>query len=74
MFRMPAADESRDALLPVPMPEPVPASDASPAASAGPRRWTSAALLGDGREALIEHLGAVYRLRLTLSGKLILTK
>jgi hemin uptake protein HemP len=39
-----------------------------------PRQFTSEALLGQGREALIEHLGSVYRLRLTSSGKLILTK
>jgi hemin uptake protein HemP len=39
-----------------------------------PRQFTSEALLGQGREALIEHAGSVYRLRLTSSGKLILTK
>jgi hemin uptake protein HemP len=39
-----------------------------------PRQWTSAALLGQGREALIDHVGSTYRLRLTSSGKLILTK
>jgi hemin uptake protein HemP len=39
-----------------------------------PRQWTSDALLEGGREALIEHAGFVYRLRLTASGKLILTK
>lgn len=49
--------------------------DPSPAvAEAQPRQWTSAAILGEGREALIEHVGAIYRLRLTASGKLILTK
>ena len=37
-------------------------------------QWTSEALLGEGREALIEHSGSVYRLRLTSTGKLILTK
>ena len=63
-------------MLPDPPPRPVPTPTvSSPAAPAPePRLWTSAAILGDGREALIEHVGAVYRLRLTLSGKLILTK
>lgn len=37
-------------------------------------RWTSEALLGQQREALIEHRGEHYRLRLTAAGKLILTK
>lgn len=39
-----------------------------------PPRWTSEALLGQQREALIEHRGEHYRLRLTAAGKLILTK
>lgn len=63
-------------MLPDPPPQPVPTPAPSPPAvpACEPRQWTSAAILGDGREALIEHVGAVYRLRLTLSGKLILTK
>ena len=63
-------------MLPDSPPRPVPLPTVSPPAApaAEPRQWTSAALLGDGREALIEHVGAVYRLRLTASGKLILTK
>lgn len=39
-----------------------------------PTPWSSAVLLRGGREALIDHQGALYRLRLTASGKLILTK
>ena len=39
----------------------------------GPRRMTSSALLGAGRELIIEHEGREYRLRLTQQGKLILT-
>lgn len=63
-------------MLPEPPPlAPTPAaSPPTVPAACEPRQWTSAAILGDGREALIEHVGAVYRLRLTSSGKLILTK
>jgi hemin uptake protein HemP len=69
-MRFMSADPARPALAAVPAPQVPP-----PAAANGqPRRWTSAAILGDAREALIEHAGAVYRLRLTASGKLILTK
>ena len=35
---------------------------------------TSAELLGQSRELLIEHAGTTYRLQLTSTGKLILTK
>jgi hemin uptake protein HemP len=60
----PRPDLAADAAAPVP-----------PSAPPGaPRQWTSEALLGEGREALIEHVGSVYRLRLTSTGKLILTK
>lgn len=38
------------------------------------RRWRSAELLGTEHEIEIEHGAAVYRLRLTSLGKLILTK
>lgn len=38
-----------------------------------PGRTTSRALLGGGRELIIEHDGREYRLRLTHQGKLILT-
>ena len=37
-------------------------------------RISSRQLLGDSKEVLIEHRGAVYRLRETSLGKLILTK
>lgn len=37
-------------------------------------QWTSDELLGAADEALIAHRGDVYRLRRTLTGKLILTK
>jgi hemin uptake protein HemP len=38
------------------------------------RRWRSADLFGPAQEIEIEHGHAVYRLRLTSLGKLILTK
>ena len=38
------------------------------------RRWRSTELFGPSREIEIEHGQAVYRLRLTALGKLILTK
>lgn len=38
-----------------------------------PRKVRSEALLGDAKELLIAHNGREYRLRLTQSGKLILT-
>lgn len=46
---------------------------AAPSDGAAPR-WPSQVLLAGGREAAISHAGAVYRLRLTALGKLILTK
>jgi hemin uptake protein HemP len=72
MRRMSSADVPRSA-APAAVATPLPATPRA-AAPAEPRLWTSAALLDGGREALIEHVGAVYRLRLTSSGKLILTK
>jgi hemin uptake protein HemP len=39
-----------------------------------PRRWRSSELLGNLHEIEIEHGAALYRLRLTSLGKLILTK
>ncbi len=54
----------------------LPVHEAQPAdqrALAEPR-ISSRQLLGDGKEVLIEHRGAVYRLRETSLGKLILTK
>lgn len=43
-------------------------------APAAEPRISSRQLLGTGKEVLIEHRGAVYRLRETSLGKLILTK
>lgn len=40
----------------------------------GPAVFSSAALLQDRAEVLIEHRGETYRLRQTRQGKLILTK
>jgi hemin uptake protein HemP len=37
-------------------------------------RWPSSLLFGENREIEIEHGSAVYRLRITAQGKLILTK
>lgn len=41
--------------------------------SEGPLRLLSVELFRHHREVLIEHAGRIYRLRLTSSGKLILT-
>jgi len=43
-------------------------------AASTPRRIAIGELLGGGREAVLLHDGAEYRLRLTSNGKLILTK
>ncbi len=50
----------------------VPAPAAAP--SPGPRQVSSAELFGQRHEVLIEHRGALYRLKQTSLGKLILTK
>lgn len=42
--------------------------------AATPIRYTVAELLRGGREAVLEHGGAEYRLRVTANGRLILTK
>jgi hemin uptake protein HemP len=57
---------------PVPVPAQHPAQAATPPARA--RRWRSDELIGAGKEVEISHAGAVYRLRVTALGKLILTK
>ena len=49
-------------------------SSALPGTLAGPMRLDSRSLFRSGREIIIEHDGADYRLRLTANGKLILTK
>lgn len=54
---------------PAPHAPPPPAREA-----AAPPHWDSQTLLGAQREAVIEHRGEHYRLRLTAAGKLILTK
>ena len=46
----------------------------APAAAPTSRRWRSTDLFGPAHEVEIEHGQAVYRLRLTSLGKLILTK
>ena len=53
-----------------------PARDAERSAAAGgrPRRLKVSDLLAGEREAILEHDGQEYRLRITANGKLILTK
>ncbi|WP_341703906.1 hemin uptake protein HemP [Ferrovibrio sp.] len=53
-----------------------PAAASRDPAEAGdaPPRLSSRSLFGTGREVIIEHDGADYRLRVTSNGKLILTK
>ena len=50
-----------------------PLHDMRPASRSAVRRITSAELLGEHGELIIEHDGREYRLRLTQNGKLILT-
>jgi hemin uptake protein HemP len=50
------------------------APDPRPPKLARSQRWRSAELFGSAQEIEIEHGQAVYRLRLTALGKLILTK
>lgn len=56
------------------LPPTPPAAPAVAAAVPALPRWSSTVLLGQRREALIDHRGEQYRLRLTAAGKLILTK
>ncbi|GAB4041998.1 MAG: hypothetical protein Fur0014_13830 [Rubrivivax sp.] len=58
---------------PQPSAQPAAAARAT-ATAAAPRRWRSAELFGPALEIEIEHGQAVYRLRMTALGKLILTK
>lgn len=46
----------------------------APPANAKPRRLKVSELLAGEREAILEHSGQDYRLRITANGKLILTK
>lgn len=59
---------------PVPPLPPLAAAAPAVATASVPQRWSSSELLGQRREALIDHRGEQYRLRLTAAGKLILTK
>lgn len=43
-------------------------------AATGPKRLSSESLLSGAREVEIDHQGAIYRLKITSLGKLILTK
>ena len=52
--------------------EEAPTPSARPAA--GPRRLKVSELMAGEREAILEHGGQEYRLRITASGKLMLTK
>lgn len=75
---------AQEGLWPLPSASPVrptapTAADAGPRAAAGgpaapQRRWHSSELFGGAQEIEIAHGDAVYRLRLTALGKLILTK
>ncbi|MFT3663569.1 hemin uptake protein HemP [Piscinibacter sp.] len=58
---------------PTPLPAAHPSVAPQPAVKP-PLRWDSGVLLGAGKEALVEHRGECYRLRLTAQGRLILTK
>ena len=49
-------------------------SEDSPERGTKPRRLKVSEMLGGEREAILEHGGQDYRLRITASGKLILTK
>ena len=60
---MPVSDEPRED-----------ESEASSQGGAKPRRLKVREMLGGEREAILEHGGQDYRLRITASGKLILTK
>lgn len=53
-----------------PPPEPTPGDPRRPP----PKVLRTEDLFGDGREVVIEHAGAYYRLRITRRGKLILQK
>ena len=63
---MNAADER-------PAPE-APSTEARRTAPQGPVRVLVSEILAGGREAILEHDGQDYRLRITSNGKLILTK
>ena len=51
-----------------------PSTEDAPPTAQRPRRLKVSELLAGQREAILEHSGQDYRLRITASGKLILTK
>jgi hemin uptake protein HemP len=51
----------------------VPSAAPTPEPGAAPRRVSSSVLFAGGRELAIDHNGRRYQLRITQSGKLILT-
>ena len=53
---------------------PAPGAERSAAPGGRPRRLKVSDLLAGEREAILEHDGQEYRLRITANGKLILTK
>lgn len=55
-------------------PERAPCNSSTESVAPSPRTLASQMLFAGGNEVLIEHNGAVYTLRLTSKGKLILTK
>jgi len=67
---LPSADQS----TPVPEHDPAPAAYPAAGNGAAPLLFTSEELLRGQREILIRHAGAIYRLRVTQNGKLILNK
>lgn len=56
------------------MQNPPPPSDSKGDRSASTKEVDVASLIGTGREVVLVHRGERYRLRVTASGKLILTK
>ncbi|HEX5539059.1 MAG TPA: hemin uptake protein HemP [Methylophilaceae bacterium] len=52
----------------------LPSESATASADGRVRRFSASGLFGKARELVIEHGGDEYRLRITHSGKLILTK
>lgn len=55
-------------------PPATPAQAPAPSPATALPRWTTPQLFGSAQEVLIEHQQAIYRLRITSLGKLILTK
>lgn len=68
------SEPRRASPLPVPSPAPLPQSTAGAPVQAAAVRVSSAQLFAGALEVQIDHHGAVYRLKQTSLGKLILTK